>query len=97
MKVKLTHGLLQRKLVLLFVHIVAVWLGRYLRSFRPFPHLFFLMGEMILKYIIMYVFPPKQEEYLGVSRILIPAVATFHINIRYRPTKVSVQAAKSYK
>ena len=45
----------------------------------------------------MYVFPPKQEECLGVSRILIPTVATFHINVRYRPTKVSVQAAKSYK
>ena len=55
------------------------------------------MGEMILKYIIMYVFPPKQEECLGVSRIPIPTGATFHINIRHRPTKVSVQAAKSYK
>ena len=34
-------GLLHRKMVLLFVHIVTVWLVRYLCSFRPFPHLFF--------------------------------------------------------
>ena len=45
----------------------------------------------------MHVVPPKQEECLGVSRILIPTVTTSHINVRDRPTKVSVQAAKSYK
>ena len=97
MEVNLTHGLLHRKLVLLCVHIVTERLGGYLCSFKPFRHLFFLMGEMILKYIIMHVFPPKQEECLVVSCILIPTVTTFHSNIRHRPTKVSVQASKNYK
>ena len=58
---------------------------------------FFLMGEMILEYIIMHVFPPKQEECLVVSCIIIPTATTFHSNIRHRPTKVSVQASKNYK
>ena len=34
---------------------------------------------------------------MGGSCILILTVTTFHSNIRHRPTKVSVQAAKNYK
>ena len=97
MKVNLTHGLLHRKMVLLFVNIVTVWLGRYLCSFIPFPHLFSLMGKVVLKYLIMYLVPPKQEHCLGGSCILILTVTTFHSNISHSPTNVSVQAAKNYK
>ena len=39
----------------------------------------------------------KQEECLGGSCILIPAVATFHNNIRHRPRNASVQAEESHK
>ena len=39
MKLNLTHGLLHRKVVLLFDHIMSVWLGRFLC--RLFLHLFF--------------------------------------------------------
>ena len=77
--------------------IVTVWLGRCLCSFRPFPHLFFLMGKIVLKYLIMFLVPPKQEECLGDSCILILTVTTFHSNIRDRSANVSVQAAKNYK
>ena len=41
--------------------------------------------------------PLKFLECLGGSCILILTVTTFHGNIRHRPTKLSVQAAKNYK
>ena len=44
----------------------------------------------------MHAVSPKGEECFGGSCILIPTVTTFH-NIRQKPTKVSVQAAKNYK
>ena len=97
MKVNLIHGLLHRNMALLFVHIVSLWLGRYLCSFRPLPHLFFFNEKIVLKHLIMYLAPPEQEECLGGSCILILTVTTFHSNIRHRPTKVSVQTAKNYK
>ena len=70
--------------------------GKVSLQLQSFSTFVFLMGKMILKYIIMHAVPPKQEECLGGSCILIPTVTTFH-NIRHRPTKVSVQAAKNYK
>ena len=45
----------------------------------------------------MHAVSPKEEGCFGGSCILIPTVTTFYNNIRHRPTKVSVQAAKNYK
>ena len=95
MKVNLTHGLMHRVLV----QFCAFWLYGWVGFFVALDlfHICFFKGEMILKYIIMHAVPPKQEECLGGWCMLIPAVTMFHNNIRHRPTKVSVQAAKIYK
>ena len=53
-QLNLTHGLLRRKMVQSFVHIVTLWLGRFPYSFKLFLHLFFLMGKLVLKYITMH-------------------------------------------
>ena len=55
------------------------------------------MRKIVLKYLIMNLVPPKQEECLIGSCILILTVTAFQRKIRHRPTKVSVQAAKNYK
>ena len=81
-----------------FYYLWTLWLYGWV-GFFPALNFFciFLMGKMILKYIIMNVVAPKQEECLGGSCILIPAVTTFHNNIRHRPKNASVQAAESHK
>ena len=95
MKGNLTHGLMH----IILVQFCALWLYGWVGFFVALDlfHICFFNGEMILKHIIMHAVPPEQEDCLGGWCILIPTVTTFHNNIRHRPTKVSVQAAKIYK
>ena len=65
MKVNLTHGLLHRKLVLLFVHIVTERLGGYLCSFKPFRHLFFFNGRNDFEIYYNACFPSKARKVFG--------------------------------
>ena len=86
--------------VRLFCYLSTLWLYGWVGIFVAldlFHICSFLMGKIVLKYVIMHVAHPKQEECLGGSCILVRTVTTFHSNIRHRPTQISVQTAKNYK